>query len=94
MKSFLDIVADSAVVEAYCITKQAIQFLSDSNLKNIYEIIVQTKEPDRPFKEEKIRELRDKMLQEQATNIATVKKVMRENKIEKYGVMAMKRNLE
>ena len=49
MKSLLDIVADSAVVEAYLITKQGIQYLSDKFLKGIYEDIVQQKEPDRPM---------------------------------------------
>ena len=47
-------VADSAEVEAYLITKTAIQYLADNHLKNIYEIIVQEKEPDRPLREDKI----------------------------------------
>jgi len=54
MKSFLDVVADSAVVEAFMINKQSIQYLSDAYLKNIFENIVQEKEPDRPLKEDKI----------------------------------------
>ena len=62
MKSFLDVVADSAVVEAYLITKTAIQYLADYHLKNIYEIIVQEKEPDRPLREDRIIAKRDKML--------------------------------
>ena len=32
MKSFLDVVADSAVVEAFLITTQGIQYLSDQYL--------------------------------------------------------------
>ena len=90
MKSFLDVVADSAVVEAFLITTQGIQYLSDQYLQNIYENIVQEKEPDRPFLEEKITRKRDEMLESQAANLATVKRIMWENKIEKYGVMAVK----
>ena len=48
------------------------------------------KEPDRPYLEEKIIKKRDMMLASQAENLATVKKIMWENKIEKYGVMAVK----
>ena len=40
MKSLLDVVADSAVVEVYLISKNAIQYLSDNYLKNAYEFIV------------------------------------------------------
>ena len=54
MKSFLDIVADSAVVEAYLITKKAMQYLTEGHLKNIYELIVQEREPERPIKQDKI----------------------------------------
>lgn len=87
----MDIVADSAEVEAYLITKTAIQYLADNHLKNIYEIIVQEKEPDRPMREDKIIQKRDKMLQDNEVSMATVKRIMFENKIEKYGVMAVKR---
>ena len=90
MMSFLDIVADSAVVEAYLINKQAIQYLSDHYLKNIYEVIVQEMEPDRPKQEDKILNQREKMLADQEVSLATVKRIMFENKIEKYGVMAVK----
>ena len=72
MKSFLDIVADSACVEAYLITKQGIQYLSDKYLKNVYEMIVQEKEPDRPFLEEKIIQKRDKKIEDQEKNLSTV----------------------
>lgn len=92
MMSFLDIVADSAVVEAYLINKQAIQYLSDHYLKNIYEVIVQEMEPDRPKQEDKILNQREKMLADQEVSLATVKRIMFENKIEKYGVMAVKQN--
>ena len=40
MKSFLDVVAMSACVEVFLITKQGIEYLSGQNLKNIYECIV------------------------------------------------------
>ena len=59
MKSFLDIVADSAVVEAYLITKTAMQYLTEGHLKNIYELIVQEREPDRPMQQDKIFVKRD-----------------------------------
>ena len=64
--------------------------MSDQYLKDIYEEIVMMKEPDRPYLEEKIIKKRDMMLASQAENLATVKKIMWENKIEKYGVMAVK----
>ena len=90
MKSFLDVVANSACVEAYLITKPGIEYLSGQNLKNIYECIVQEKEPDRPFVEEKINMKKNEMLISQATSLDTVRRIMWENKIEKYGVMAVK----
>lgn len=62
MKSMLDVVADSAVVEAYLITKTAINYLNDNYLKNAYEFIVQEKEPDRPMREDKIVQKREQML--------------------------------
>jgi len=40
MQSFLDIVADSAEVEAFLVSKTAIQYLSEHYLKNAYEYIV------------------------------------------------------
>lgn len=49
MKSFLDVVANSACVEAFLISKQAIEYLTTQNLKNIFEYIVQEKEADRPY---------------------------------------------
>ena len=92
MKSFLDVVADSAIVECFLLTKQGIQYLSDQYLKNIYEEIVVMKEPDRPYLEETIIKKRDIMLAGQAENLATVKQIMWEIKVEKYGVMAVKKN--
>ena len=65
MKSMLDVVADSAVVEAYLITKTAINYLNDNYLKNAYEFIVQEKEPDRPMREDKIVQKREQMLADQ-----------------------------
>ena len=52
---------------------------------------MQEKEPDRPQREDRILAKRDKMLADQEVSIATVKRIMFENKIEKYGVMAVKR---
>ena len=90
MKSFLDIVADSASVEAFLITKSALEFLTGQNLKNVYETIVQETEPDRPYQEDKIKKKKEEILQSQEDSLATVKKIIWENKIEKYGVMAVK----
>lgn len=55
MKSLLDVVADSAIVECYLLTKHAIHYLSDTYLKGVFEDIVQETEPDRPYLEERIR---------------------------------------
>ena len=52
LKSYLDVIADSGTVEAYLITKQEMQYLSDQFLETIYDSIVQVKEPDRPSKGE------------------------------------------
>jgi len=41
MKSFLNVVADSGVVEAYLITKTEMQYLPDSELKIIFDWITQ-----------------------------------------------------
>lgn len=90
MKSFLDIVADSASVEAFLITKQGLEYLSQQNLKNVYETIVQETEPDRPFLEDKIIKKKEEMLASQKETVETVKKIMRESKIAKFGVMAVK----
>ena len=90
MKSFLDVVADSAIVDCYMLTKQAIHYLSDQYLKSVFEDIVQETEPDRPFNEDKINQKREEMLASQANTLATVNRILLENKIEKYGVMAVK----
>jgi hypothetical protein len=42
------VIADSGVVETYLLTKAEMQYLRDSELKAIYDQIVQVKEPDRP----------------------------------------------
>ena len=52
LKSYLDVIADSGTVEAYVITKQEMQYLSDAFLESVYDSIVQVKEPDRPTKGE------------------------------------------
>ena len=52
LKSLLDVIADSGVVETYLITKMEMQYLPHSELKIIYDAIVQVKEPDRPNTEE------------------------------------------
>ena len=90
MKSFLDIVADSAQVEAYLITKQNLEYLSGQNLKNVYETIVQEIEPDRPYTKDKIIRKKDEKLASRAQDLKICEKIMWENKIEKYGVMAVK----
>ena len=40
MKSFLNVIADSGVVETYLLTKTEMQYLRDNELKTIYEKIV------------------------------------------------------
>ena len=90
MKSFLDIVADSAQVEAYLITKQNLEYLSGQNLKNVYETIVQEIEPDRPYTKDKIIQKRDEKMADREQDLKICEKIMWENKIEKYGVMAVK----
>jgi len=51
-------------------------------------------EPDRPTQEDKILQKREKMLADQEVSLSTVKRIMFENKIEKYGVMAVKRGAD
>ncbi len=52
MKSYLNVIADSGVVETYLLTKMEMQYLPDSELKIIYDAICQIKEPDRPNTED------------------------------------------
>jgi len=48
LKSFLNITADSGVVETYLLTKAEMQYLPDHELKIIFDYIAQQREPDRP----------------------------------------------
>lgn len=41
LKSFLNVIADSGVVETYLLTKAEMQYLPDSELKIIFDYIVQ-----------------------------------------------------
>lgn len=50
----MNVIADSGVVETYLLTKMEMQYLPDSELKIIYDSIVQVKEPDRPNTEEQV----------------------------------------
>ena len=89
----MDVIADSGTVEAYLITKQEMQYLSDALLESIYEAIVQVKEPDRPTKGEQILERRDSMIKERKKKELMVKSIIRQGKVEKFGVMALKDNM-
>ena len=92
MKSFLDVIADSGTVEAYLITRQEMQYLSEHFLTQIYDSIVQIKEPDRPSKEEIILEKREALIRERNDKVKMVKGIIKQAKIEKFGVMAVKDN--
>lgn len=56
LKSFLNVIADSGVVETYLLTKTDMQYLPDSDLRLIYDEIVQIKEVDRPSTKESVAE--------------------------------------
>ena len=77
MKSYLDVIADSGTVEAYLVTKQEMQYLSDHFLETIYDHIVQIKEPDRPSKEEIIMERKDAMIKERNNKVKMVKGIIK-----------------
>jgi hypothetical protein len=54
LKSFLNVIADSGVVEAYLLTKLEMQYLPDEDLKVVYDSICQVREPDRPSTEDQV----------------------------------------
>lgn len=54
MQSFLNVIADSGVVETFILTKLEMQYLHDIYLKFIYERLIGAKEPDRPCTEEQV----------------------------------------
>lgn len=78
-------VADSGVVETYLLTKAEMQYLRDSELKTVYEQIVQVKEPDRPNTEVAIYEKYKEMQSWEKLKIKTTKQVIERNMKEKYG---------
>ena len=88
MKAYLDVIADSGTVECFFITKQEMQYFSDSQLKNIYDTLVQETEPDRYMHQEKVKQKREAMIHDQQDKLEKVSKRMIEQKIEKYGAMA------
>ena len=83
LKSLLDVIADSGVVETYLITKMEMQYLPHSELKIIYDAIVQVKEPDRPNTEEVVNaEFLERVTWEK-DKIKKIKEVIERQKIEK-----------
>lgn len=55
-----------------------------------YDQIVQIKEPDRPNKENVIKEIGEKLVEWDNDKKERVKKVILEHKIQKHGIMAVK----
>ena len=51
------------------------------------------KEPDRPSKGEQILEKRDAMIKERKKKELMVKSIIRQGRVEKFGVMALKDNM-
>lgn len=90
MKSFLNVIADSGVVEVYKITRAELAYINEKQQSIVYDNIVQMKEPDRPNKENIIRLIRDKFIEWDTEKKARVREVILNHKIEKYGVMAVK----
>ena len=66
------------------------QYFSDTLLKDIYDSIVQETEPDRPMHIDKIKAKKEKMIRQKNDNLSKVKRILLEQLIEKYGVMALK----
>jgi len=62
LKSFLNITADSGVVETYLLTKAEMQYLPDHELKIIFDYIAQQREPDRPASQEQLKDQFSKMM--------------------------------
>lgn len=82
LKSFLNVIADSGVVETYLITKTEMQMLQDSELKVIYDQICQVKEPDRPNNEEWIDDRFKEMQEWEKEKANKIKEVFQWQKIE------------
>jgi hypothetical protein len=82
LKSFLNVIADSGVVETYLITKTEMQMLQDSELKVIYDQICQVKEPDRPNNEEWIDDRFKEMQEWEKEKANKIKEVIQWQKIE------------
>ena len=82
-------IADSGVVETYLLTKTEMQYLRDSELKLIYENIVQVKEPDRPNTEAAVLSKFKEMQSWEKFKIKTTQKIIERNKIEKNGPNSM-----
>ena len=78
-------IADSGVVETYLLTKTEMQYLRDSELKTIYENIVQVKEPDRPNTEAVVMQKFKDMQTWEKFKIETTQKIIERNLIEKNG---------
>jgi hypothetical protein len=49
MKSLLSVIADSSTVEVWIIDKKVMGYLSENELKRIYERIVLDNDADRPY---------------------------------------------
>ena len=83
LKSLLNVVADSGVVETYLITKHEMQYLPDSELKIIFDWISQQKEPDRPSTEESIIKRNQEMIAWEDKKINTTNALYKHQQIEK-----------
>ena len=62
LKSFLNVIADSGVVEVYKITKNELGYLNEKQQSRIFDVILQVKEPDRPETENVIRYIKEKII--------------------------------
>lgn len=58
----LSVIADSGQVEVYVLDKSDMGYLPDYILRKVFEKIAMIKEPDRPFHESKIAEMKDEMM--------------------------------
>ena len=90
LKSFLNVIADSGVVEVYKLTRTELAYLNEKQQSLVYDTIVQIKEPDRPNKENIIKEIRDQLVDWDEQKKVRVRKVILQHKVEKFGVMAVK----
>jgi len=79
------VIADSGVVETFLLTKTEMQYLRDSELKTIYESIVQVKEPDRPITEASVHQKLKEMQSWERLKIDTTNKILERHMMEKHG---------